>query len=69
MSIRQKIKDWYKGGRSVFIHEDRPDEVFIHRHWTSHVAHFLVACCTTHWKWTIATVLVVAAIVVAVNGP
>ena len=69
MNTREKIRDWYEGGRSVFINHDRPDEVFIHRHWTSHVAHFLVACCTSHWKWTIVAVMVVSLIVFITNAP
>ena len=46
MSIREKIKHWYEGEYLVFEKEDDrkgfPSYIFEYRHWTSHVAHFLV---------------------------
>ena len=62
MNIRKKIKHWYEGEYLVFEKEDdrkgSPSYIFEYRHWTSHVAHFLV----DRWRLTIGTTLVGIAI-------
>ena len=64
MSIREKIKHWYEGEYLVFEKEDDrkgfPSYIFEYRHWTSHVAHFLV----DRWRLTFGTTLVAIAIFV-----
>ena len=69
MNIRKKIKRWYRGETRTFVRTGRPDYTIVIRHWTSSIAHFLVACCVDHWKWTLVSGLVVAVVVYAVYTP
>lgn len=72
MNILEKIKHWYDGEYMVLEREDDkegyPSYIAEYRHWTSHLAHFLVDSCVDHWRMAIGTTLVVIVIVVKACG-
>jgi hypothetical protein len=62
--IRERIKSWWHGETTPYEGEMIVG-FYVTRHWTSKLAHTLADFWLEHWKWIVATLIAVFAIIVA----